>query len=905
MKQKLLYILFIIFSAFAWSEVMLAQTTSYVLDKSAEERLGTNSAGESFSLSGPGAKISFEAKKGTAATGGIHVQMSTDGGNSWGIDEYISSSLTTSYKSFSYDISPDVTHIRFKAQGTLYKYSRNVKVTRATLLMNFPYTTSNAYDMGSLKYGKTTTIDINNVTYHNTSYPQYLTGTCAMDNGTENGTFSVGTVEASAATGTINIPITFHPQSVGDKSATVTLNLGSTTVATFKVTGSGADKGTPAFNWNVTNAYKNHSYSDFFSSTNTETEYSISSSNSLLGNVVNGKLVFYDGEGTVVFTVSQEGNEDWHAHEESFEVNVTEAQNHLPLTITSNNHSTLVRSISGSYAWDSDGIRLGDGGGGLNYNDKLAEINFEGIPDKISFDYEKQASGATGLSWSVLVSTDGNQWSSIWDSDSGSGHADIPIEDATVRYVRLCYSGNFGGYFRNITITERRYLTASTDNIDFGTIMKGNSVNETFTLSHCNAGYGVTLTSSDPNFTVTPNPVTSTGGDIMGTETITVRYANNVIGEHSGTITISDPNGINEAITIQVSATTQTKYYAHAEVEATEGGTAAVSFESFDNATTTSVNKTLGPTTASAPKTNIYFKAVAADDYEFVGWKLQLSDAEYISQEANYLIQDFTYDSEDESAPSSKKYIAVFRKVALVLEPATPVYLPEKYRTVTLHRTFLQGYSTIALPFETNVQALTGRQSTNDWVAQLSAVTYNQHDGFTLFFEKVANGKIKAFEPYILYLGEQVADPTWTNIDLPAPSPVTITPAKGYGLAASPDGSSFSDWQMTSNFEAPFSMDGLYGIVNSAGGLKRGSGSSAILNAFTAYITPPASYAGVKLQSAFTDEFGETTYISSLPDDVSESYDRNLYDLSGRKVSARISPARGFYISNGRCIIVK
>ena len=776
--------------------------------------------------------------------------------------------------------------------------------------MNFPYTTSNAYDMGSLRYGKSTTTSINNVTYHNTSYPQYLTGTCAMDNGTEDGTFSVGTVEASAATGTINIPITFHPQSVGDKSATVTLNLGSTTVATFKVTGTGADKGTPAFNWNVTNAYKNHSYSDFFASTNTETEYGITSSNPLLGNVVNGKLVFYDGEGTVIFTVSQEGNEDWQAHEESFEVNVTEAQNHLPLTITSNNHSTLVRSISGSYAWDSDGIRLGDGGGGLSWSDKLAEINFEGIPDKISFDYEKQASGATDVDWYVAASTDGNNWTTIWSVDnSGSGHADITIEDATVRYVRLCYSGNFGGYFRNVTITERRYLTASTDNIAFGTIMKGNSVNETFTLSHCNAGYGVTFTSSNPYFTVTPNPVTSTGGDIMGTETITVRYANNVIGEHSGTITISDPNGINEAITIQVSATTQTTYYAHAEVEATEGGTAAVSFESFDAASSTAVNKTLGPTTASAPKTNIYFKAVAAEDYEFVGWKHQLSDNTYVSSEENYTIQNFTYNSEDSNSPSSQALIAVFRKIVLDLEPTNPDYLPEQYKTVTLHRTLLQGYNTIALPFDTDVATLTGRTSDEDWVAQLSAVTYNQHDGFTLFFQKIASGRIHAFKPYILYLSEQVVDPSWSNINLPAATPATITPSTGYTPAASPDGTtSYADWQMTSNFTAAFPMSGLYGIVNSSAALQRGS-STAILNAFTAYITPPSGSAGIKVRSAFTDEFGTTTYISGLPAADPSSYPStnpsaptDLYDLSGRRIT---TPRRGLFIQGGKKIAIK
>jgi hypothetical protein len=722
------------------------------------------------------------------------------------------------------------------------------------------------------------------VAYNNTTYNQNLTGTCT------NSFFTV-TSKSLGETGEADITINYNPTSVGTHTGTVTLSMAGATVS-FTVTGTGADRGTPAFTWNVFTAYKNHSYSDFFTSTNTDTNYTINSSNPSLGNVVGGKLVFYDGEGTIVFTVSQEGNEDWNAHSESFTVNVIEAQNHLPLTITGENQGILVRKISGSYDYNDSGMRLGDGGGGLNWDDKMAEINFEGIPDKISFDFEKQAAGATGLDWSVLVSADGNSWSKIWNSDSGSGHADITIENANARYVRLCYSGNFGGYFRNITITERRYLTASTANIDFETNMKGNRVPKTFTLSHCNAGYGVTITSSDPNFIATPNPVTTTGGDLMGTETITIYYQNNVLGEHNGTITISDPNGSNADITINVSGTSQTIYYAHAEAESTEGGSATVSFESFDVATTSSADKIWGPTTGSAPNTNIYFKATAANEkYDFVGWKYQLSDAEYVSTEANYTIQNFTCTSEDPNEPSAKLLIAVFRKVALVLEPSTPNYLPERYRTVTLHRTFLQGYNTIALPFATTVSELTGRTSEDDWVAQLSAVTYNQHDGFTLFFEKT-NGRINAFEPYILYLGEQVEDPSWSNIDLPVATPATIIPTKGYGTAASPDGnSSFESWKMTSNFAAGKDMNGLYGIVNSAGGLKLG-GAGSTLNAFTAYITPPSGSSGIKARTSFLDFGDEGTALENVrlvDEDEVEGY----YATDGRRLAG---PQKGIVV---------
>ena len=42
----------------------------------------------------------------------------------------------------------------------------------------------------------------------------------------------------------------------------------------------------------------------------------------------------------------------------------------------------------------------------------------------------------------------------------------------------------------------------------------------------------------------------------MGEETITVTYKNNTVGEHSGTITIADPNGTNAPVSVDLSATT-------------------------------------------------------------------------------------------------------------------------------------------------------------------------------------------------------------------------------------------------------------------------------------------------------------------------------------------------------------
>ena len=243
-------------------------------------------------------------------------------------------------------------------------------------------------------------------------------------------------------------------------------------------------------------------------------------------------------------------------------------------------------------------------------------------------------------------------------------------------------------------------------------------------------------------------------------------------------------------------------------------------------------------------------------------------------------------------------------KPVLVLDPTeTPVIEFSDYSTVTFSRTLPAGYSSIALPFSTTVATLTGRAANaNDWVAQLETVTYSQADGYTLHFNKVTSGDITANQPYILHLGAEVVNPAWTNVTLSAATATEITASAGYGNNVGAIGI-YSDWSMTSNFEVGMSMNGKYGVVNSAGGLKKG-GSSATLNAFSAYITPPTGSAGIKVRSAFTDEFGETTYINGLPDEDATATDSQLYDLSGRRVNAH-QPKSGIYVLNGRRIIVK
>jgi len=500
----------------------------------------------------------------------------------------------------------------------------------------------------------------------------------------------------------------------------------------------------------------------------------------------------------------------------------------------------------------------------------------------------------------VQISTDGgSNWSDLAHDDVSTSNT-TKTHSITTDVTHIRFKTKTGAtlkkFYSNVKVTRATTLSTSTTTLDFGTVTNRRSSSLNAQINYNNTTYNqqVTGTCTDPNFTVTPTTVGATGEN----QAIPVTFTPTSAGTHTGTVTLT-MNG--KTVTFQVTGVGQTTYYTRATASATDGGSAYVSFTSFDAATATSDTKNSGVTTASNASATAYYRAVPNKRYAFVGWKRNLSDATYVSTSPDFQTPAYTYNSESSSSPTVVTYYAVFEEKpnVITLEPTSSQYDVDLYETVILHRTFLQGYNTLALPFATTIQALTGRSSDDDWVAQLSSVTYNAQDGYTLFFRQITNGHIQAFQPYILHLGQPVTDPSWTDIDLPAAESQTITPASGYGTAASPHGDSYTDWQMTSNFTAGFSMSGLYGIVNSIGALQLGA-ASATLNAFTAYITPPAGVAGVKVRSAFIDDWGNTTYVHDIIIPKS-SGNQEVYSLGGQRLSR---PSKGVHIvrdADGRC----
>lgn len=293
-------------------------------------------------------------------------------------------------------------------------------------------------------------------------------------------------------------------------------------------------KYTPTFTWNSGNAvyYYQSEIPGIFSTTNTDFGYSVVSDNEASAKVVDNTLHIYNVEETANITVTQAENYKWKGKTETYVVNPVELNNHVPFTITSSNYFIPFKFGSeGSFSWN-DGIKLGDGGGGLDWDDKYYDIRFTGIPDKLSFDYEKQASGATGVEWWVKESSDGSNWvDSKWGKQtSGSGTAtNIQLLPST-RYLRFCYSGNFAGRFKNIHVTELQDFSATPVRVDFGT--KGanyGTQEETVTFSHANAGRVTTMeiVGDDASyFSIERTNIPGTGRDLYATVTIAVSFDN-------------------------------------------------------------------------------------------------------------------------------------------------------------------------------------------------------------------------------------------------------------------------------------------------------------------------------------------------------------------------------------------
>ena len=307
-------------------------------------------------------------------------------------------------------------------------------------------------------------------------------------------------------------------------------------------------KHTPQFEWSNTEVNFNSHYDDYFSTTGTTALTTTSSSNpnvAVLSAGSNGQkldLTTYNTAAGTTLTVTQAENYYWSEKTETKDITPIDQNNHVPFTMNTKGLREALyedhEKSNGSNSCDDSGTIS------LNQNSPLVwtanplyyTIKFTGIPDKLTFNYRMTATataiGSTGKAFIVYESDNGQDWAEVWSSNGMPNNindnlvSDIPLK-YTTRYLKFFYDGTYTGYYSNINVTELDIFEASPTELDFGAnqVDKTDHPQKTFALHYANAGYKVTLTSTNDKFTVYPTEINTIGGEQYGTYApITVTY---------------------------------------------------------------------------------------------------------------------------------------------------------------------------------------------------------------------------------------------------------------------------------------------------------------------------------------------------------------------------------------------
>ncbi len=272
--------------------------------------------------------------------------------------------------------------------------------------------------------------------------------------------------------------------------------------------------------------------------------------------------------GTAVYRASLAETDTYQAKSVDFSLTVTGTpSDHVPYT-------------------NATGYTIGSGSA-TDWTHSSKTIHFNGIPDKLTFNYayifqveeinlfgKKISIGNPTLSYDALddfaknilklgnysdtrkgkgnthflyveESADGNTWSTIWTNDDASSKdtkysGEIQLQ-RTTRYIRFHHSSNFSNSYTNINISELRYVEdPDPASVDFGSaIINSGEVSKKVMINWCNIA-PLTVTSSNDRFYVSPS---SFGNyENYGTQELTIRFSHVEEGSFSGDITIS--NGV-------------------------------------------------------------------------------------------------------------------------------------------------------------------------------------------------------------------------------------------------------------------------------------------------------------------------------------------------------------------------
>lgn len=227
-----------------------------------------------------------------------------------------------------------------------------------------------------------------------------------------------------------------------------------------------------------------------------------------------------------------------------------------------NDGNTTIKK-QGTTSW-SDGVRLGDrSGGGFNYDDKyvIIALSSNGVPGRITC--STGVSGiltVTDITFYIATSPDNVTYTTQKTSTDKNNSFDVELPKNT-KYIKLCYSGNFAGDFKNIKVSELiEVKDPAKKTLDAGTA-EINTENTTIptTMEWCNTpAFNLSINGEGASqFTASISNNASKGK--YGTATISATYKHNVVGTHNATLTISN-GAFTKEIALTGTTTKKTPY---------------------------------------------------------------------------------------------------------------------------------------------------------------------------------------------------------------------------------------------------------------------------------------------------------------------------------------------------------
>ena len=285
-------------------------------------------------------------------------------------------------------------------------------------------------------------------------------------------------------------------------------------------------------------------------------------------------------DNAVTITVIQKPTYKYEGKTATKTVKVLKLRNHVKVEVKSSETYLAVRKkTEGDVSWvggSDNAIRLGGSETGAfsspawNWNDKYIDVKFEGIPKTVSFTtgvtsgaatakVVKPGSGNNNGFWYMIEYPEGESEKTIWtDAENNNpGYISRDLKPNTNK-VRICYTGNFAGYVKNLKITERTELSID-DNVvslDFGSTDAGsNATKKNFTFDWYNLNpLTLSIEGGDGKYSVSPSSISSKKDSFALNEPVEVSYMHTAGGTHNATLVISE--GTTELKRIPLTGTT-------------------------------------------------------------------------------------------------------------------------------------------------------------------------------------------------------------------------------------------------------------------------------------------------------------------------------------------------------------